>query len=180
MGLLDCCCCWGGASARAERKVNQNEIYNRYNKVAERVVDGELTFKNINTFVPAVNKGVCIKVYDGDTITIAAYLPYDNSPLYKFSVRLNGIDTPEIKGCDADEKAMAIKARDALSAKILNKVVDLENVSLEKYGRLLATIKYNDEDLNAWLIKERYALAYDGGTKATPKSWQAYHETGEM
>ena len=41
--------------------------------------------------------GRVIKVYDDDTITIASKLPYEQSPMYRLSVRLNGIDTPEIK-----------------------------------------------------------------------------------
>ena len=68
------------------------------------------------------------RVYDGDTITIAAKLPYKHSPIYRFSVRLNGIDTPEIKGKNEDEKKCAKMARDALKETILNKTVHLENV----------------------------------------------------
>lgn len=56
------------------------------------------TWADTIPFVHPVNSGICIKVYDGDTITIAAKLPYKGSPIYRFSVRLNGIDTPEIKG----------------------------------------------------------------------------------
>ena len=46
-------------------------------------------------FIPPIIYG---KVYDGDTITITAKLPYKNSQVYHFSIRLNGIDSPEIKG----------------------------------------------------------------------------------
>ena len=63
-------------------------------------------------FIPPVNTGQVIKVYDGDTITIAGHLPYDGSPLYRFSVRLNGIDCAEIKGKSEEEKACALRARD--------------------------------------------------------------------
>jgi len=48
-------------------------------------------------------------------------------------VRLNGIDTPEMRGSGPKEKEKAIQARDALSDKILDKIVRLENVGLEKY-----------------------------------------------
>lgn len=47
-------------------------------------------------FVPPITSGKVIKVYDGDTITIASKLPYDHSPIYRFSVRLLGIDSPEM------------------------------------------------------------------------------------
>ena len=48
-------------------------------------------------FVPPITDGIVIKVYDGDTITLAQKLPYENSPLFRFAIRLNGIDSPEIK-----------------------------------------------------------------------------------
>ena len=70
-------------------------------------------------FVMPIQYGKVVKVYDGDTITIASYLPIPNSPLYRFSVRLNGIDTPEIKGKTREEKDLALVAKNALSEMIL-------------------------------------------------------------
>jgi endonuclease YncB( thermonuclease family) len=127
-----------------------------------------------------VEKGRVIKVYDGDTITIASKLPFNESPLYRLSVRLNGIDTPEIKGKTEDEKLAAKHARDALSGLILNKVVILKNIQTEKYGRILADVYLGDLYLNEWLIKEKYAVKYDGGTKNTPTSWLKYRLTSEI
>ena len=133
--------------------------------------------KQIDQFVPPVNSGRVIKVYDGDTITIASKLPgLKNSPIYKFSVRLNGIDTPEIRGKNEDEKEIAHKARDALSERIIGKDVFLKNVQTEKYGRLLCDVYLGNENLNQWMIDERYALVYDGGTKVIPASWTQYYE----
>ena len=55
--------------------------------------------KDLPLFIPPLKTGKVIKVYDGDTITIASRVPgLYNSPIYKFSVRLNGIDSPEMKG----------------------------------------------------------------------------------
>jgi endonuclease YncB( thermonuclease family) len=127
-----------------------------------------------------ITGGQVIKVYDGDSITIAAYLPTDSSPLFRFSVRLNGIDTPEIKGKNEDEKAAAKAARDALSSLILHKVITLKNVDTEKYGRILADVYLDDLCINDWLIKEHYAVKYDGGTKKPPVSWLKYRLTGEI
>ena len=125
-------------------------------------------------FTFPITGGQVIKVYDGDTITIASKLPYDASPLYRLSVRLNGIDTPEIKGKTADEKQAAREARDALSTMILNKVVRLDNIQSEKYGRILADVYLEDLHINKWLIDNRYAVAYDGGTKQRPDNWLEY------
>lgn len=117
-------------------------------------------------FVPPITGGYAIKVYDGDTFTLAAKLPYDASPLYRFSVRLNGIDTPEIKGKAPEEREAAKRAKAALESLILNKAVELRNVATEKYGRVLADVHIDGVHVNAWMLAQGFAVAYDGGTKA--------------
>lgn len=131
-------------------------------------------------FTFPIKSGRVIKCYDADTITIASKLPYDASPLYRLSVRLNGIDAPEIKGKCAEEKEVAKEARDFVSNLVLNKVIRLENVESEKYGRILADVYLGDVHLNELLLKERYAVKYDGGTKLKPVSWLRYKNTGNM
>ena len=139
-----------------------------------------IEWKDTVPFTFPIANGQVIKVYDGDTITIASKLPYDASPLYRLSVRLNGIDTPEIKGKNDDEKEAAKAARNALSNLIYGKQIRLENIKSEKYGRILADVYLNQLHINDWLIRERYAVAYDGGTKKSPESWIKYRETREI
>ena len=124
------------------------------------------TWKNTTPFVAPVSEGHVIKVYDGDTITIAGYLPYPESPLYRFSVRLNGIDTPEMKGKTEKEKACAILAKTELQNLILDKRIVLRNVQTEKYGRLLADVYIGDLHVNQHMLDTGMAVKYDGGTKA--------------
>ncbi len=133
-------------------------------------------------FTFPITGGKVIKVYDADTITIAAKLPYKESPIYRLSVRLNGIDTPEIKGKDIteEEKDAAKVARDFVSNLTLNKYITLKNIESEKYGRVLADVYIGDIHLNDLLIKERYAVAYNGGHKIKPVSWLKYKIAGEM
>ena len=152
------------------RKHSKKEESDNFTKLSA------VNWENTVPFVPPVEGGNVIKVYDGDTITVASKLPYDASPLYRFSVRLNGIDTPEIKGRDENEKRIAKKARDALSDLILKKEVTLKNVTTEKYGRILADVYLGETHLNQWMIDQRYAVAYDGGTKKSPSNWVTYHE----
>ena len=139
-------------------------------------VDNSKLWLKTKPFVPPVVGGRVIKVYDGDTITIASTIPIKDSPLYRFSVRLNGIDTPEIKGSDEIEKRVALLARDALSERILYKDVELINVQTEKYGRLLAEVVFRGENMNEWMITKRFAVKYDGGTKKSPDNWEIYHK----
>ena len=122
-------------------------------------------------FIPPIQYGKVIKVYDGDTITIASVLPNTIEPIYRFSIRLNGIDTPEIRGKTLEEKELAIQVRDALTEKIYGKMVELRNVDNEKYGRILAEVYLENENINQWLVDENMAVTYDGGKKYRPASW---------
>ena len=144
------------------------------------------TWKNTTDFVPLVTEGKVIKVYDCDTITIATKFPYlstldESNVIYRFHVRLNGIDTPEMKSKNEDEKSIAHLAQKSLSDMILNKNVTLNNTSLDKYGRILANVFTEDGiELSKWAIEKRYAVYYDGGTKKSPKSWTDYYQTGNV
>ena len=136
-----------------------------------------INWKDTVEFTYPITGGYVIKVYDGDTITIASKMPYENSPLFRFSVRLNGIDTPEIKSKNENEKNLAKKARDSLSQLIMNKKVTLQNVQNEKYGRILADVYLDELHINKWMIDQFLAVAYDGKTKQIPASWSEYYES---
>ena len=142
----------------------------------------DIKWEDTVEFTFPIKGGRVIKVYDADTITIASKLPYNDSPMYRLSVRLNGIDTPEMKGkgVEEEEKNAAKLARDFVSNLALNKYVRLENIESEKYGRILADVYIGDVYLNELLLKERYAVKYDGGTKIKPASWTKYRLTGEI
>jgi endonuclease YncB( thermonuclease family) len=137
-------------------------------------------WKDTIPFVPPISKGFVIKVYDGATITIASKLPYADSPLYRFSVRLNGIDCPEIKGKNNDEKQCAILAKNEMTEMVLHKEIILKNIQTEKYGRILADVYVNDLHVNQYMIEKRLAVKYDGGTKISPSSWLDYYYKGEL
>jgi endonuclease YncB( thermonuclease family) len=117
--------------------------------------------------VPNIQSGHVIKVYDGDTITIASKLPYADSPLYRFQVRLRGIDCPEIHGKTEDEKSMALCARTEMETLVMQKTVILKNVGTEKYGRLLADVYINDIHVNSHMLQKGLALPYSGKTKTS-------------
>ena len=144
--------------------------------------EAEISWKDTQEFTFPITGGRVIKVYNADTITIASKLPYKESPLYRLSVRLHGIDTPEMKGKDVseEEKEAAKVAREFVHGLVYNKNIRLENVQSEKYGRLLADVYIGNIHLNKLLLDERYAVKYDGGTKKKPVSWLTYKNTGAM
>tara|TARA_Y100000389_G_C17459128_1_gene520342 strand:- start:2109 stop:2672 length:564 start_codon:yes stop_codon:yes gene_type:complete len=124
------------------------------------------TWKNTPKFIPDIKYGKVIKVYDGDTITVAAQ-PYPNSDFFRFSIRLFGIDTPELISKDAVEKKAAKFVKYKLETLILYKFVHIDVMHYDKYGRIVAKIFINTmhTDVSTWLLENNYALKYDGGTK---------------
>lgn len=136
----------------------------------------DVKYEETIPFVPTLHRGKVVKVYDGDTFTIASKLYIDaieSDTYYRFSVRIKGIDTPELKTKNETEKILAIAARNALSSRIENRIVELKHVELEKYGRILADVYIDGIDIAKWMIQEKHAVPYDGKTKNIPKEWTA-------
>ena len=137
---------------------------------------GDVVYADTKIYIPNITSGKVVKVYDADTITVANRISVggeQSEEIYRFQVRLNGIDSPEIKSKNPITKALAKESRDVLSGMIFGKIVELRNVQLEKYGRLLADVYLGDLHLNQWLIDNKYAVKYDGGTKHIPDEWEA-------
>lgn len=134
---------------------------NTDNKPASRTISEETpTWENTIPFVPPVSGGLVIKVYDGDTITIATHI-YDDPTMYRFSVRLFGINAPEIRTRDTEEKELAQMAQKVLSDLLLGKYVTLKNVTVEKYGRLLAEVYLGDQNMNQYMLDNKLVEHYE-------------------
>ena len=124
-------------------------------------------------FVPDINYGYVIRCYDGDTITIVSD-PYGEA--CRFTVRISGLDTPELRGSSSLEQGAAEIVRDELKMMILNKYVRIVSHGIDKYGRLLAEIWLDGESIdkeysiNTWLLDMKYALPYNGGKKTVFQS----------
>ena len=113
------------------------------------------------------------RVVDGDTIDVTIDLGFD---LYKKErVRVAGVDTPEKRTRDLEEKALGYDAtnwlKDALDGAIAGDDDLIIRTELDggvgKYGRLLGWLYIGDQEvsLNEQMIEQGYAWAYDGGTK---------------
>ena len=103
-------------------------------------------------------KATVVKVYDGDTITVDFDLGFGIT-LKKQTIRLLGINTPEVRG---PERADGILSRNALRHRILDKQVIIRTSKDKKgkYGRWLGEVFVEDENINQWLISEGYAEEY--------------------
>jgi|TARA_R110000764_G_scaffold53772_1_gene117167 micrococcal nuclease len=108
-----------------------------------------------------------LKVVDGDTIDVEIDLGFDLTK--KERVRLGGIDTPESRTRDLEEKKLGLQAKDYLKSLVMN--ADKLIVRTEKdgkFGRMIGYLYMNPDEtvsLNQMLIDEGFAWMYDGGTK---------------
>ena len=113
------------------------------------------------------------RVVDGDTIDVTIDLGFDLHK--KERVRVAGVDTPEKRTRDKEEKALGIDATNWLKEKLNSAVSGDDDLIIRtelvggvgKYGRLLGRLYIGDEtvSLNEEMIGEGYAWPYDGGTK---------------
>ncbi len=113
------------------------------------------------------------KVIDGDTIDVTIDLGFD---LFKKErVRIAGVDTPEKRTRNLEEKALGIDATNWLKEKLQDAIKGDADLFIRtelvggfgKYGRLLGWLYVGDADvsLNEQMIDKGYAWSYDGGTK---------------
>jgi len=113
------------------------------------------------------------RVLDGDTIDVTIDLGFD---LYKKErVRIAGVDTPEKRTRDLEEKALGIDATNWLKEKLTSTINGSDELSIRtelvggvgKYGRLLGWLYIGDSNVsvNEKMIDEGYAWPYDGGKK---------------
>jgi micrococcal nuclease len=127
------------------------------------------TFSHSEQSFGDYERAVYVRNYDGDTITFN--LP-NLHPIIgkKISIRVNGIDTAEIRGKCDKEKYNAKQAKDMV-AEILKDAerIDLKNMRRGKYFRIAADVYVDGENLAEALIDSGMAVKYDGGKKNT--SW---------
>ncbi len=131
--------------------------------------------------LPGPYEAEVISVYDGDTFTVRVHpgrdfyvdiwpgltvnLGLDNISI-KTSVRLRGVDTPELRGKCEEEKEQARLAR-AFTIQALESGATLTEVKKGKYaGRVIATVTLaGGKDLAEELIAAGLGRAYDGGKR---------------
>jgi micrococcal nuclease len=109
------------------------------------------------------------KVVDGDTIDVIIDLGFDI--MFSSRVRLAGIDTPESRTKDKEEKVLGLESKEYLKKNLKDAkpiVIKTEKMnSSEKYGRILGWLYINNdtESINDKMINDGYAWGYLGETK---------------
>jgi endonuclease YncB( thermonuclease family) len=164
-----------------EKEINKEEI--EINKIVKEIdLYKDCTDENTPyySYENLKKKIKILRVIDGDTVDIALHHD-ETGKIFKYRVRLYGIDTPEkrpLKSNPNRDKEIAASKR---SSEALIKILEENDnivVSLfykpDKYGRLLCTLyDKNGEDINKWMVANGYAYEYFGKTK------QKYKEDSE-
>lgn len=107
-------------------------------------------------------------IYDGDTFRadIEGYPPIVGKGM---SIRINGIDTPELRGqCDKEKQLARLAKQFTVEHLRAAKNITLKNIKRGKYFRLIADVYVDGINLGELLINKSHAVKYYGGTK---KGW---------
>ena len=119
--------------------------------------------KNTVPFVPPISGGIVIKVQE-NAVIIASTLPYPNSPMYRFHIRLQGIQFLE------NSTKPQQTPQEALEKYILYKEVTLQNMKTDTYGGILADVYVKNRNINLWMVENKYATLYRSRKNGTPRS----------
>jgi micrococcal nuclease len=110
----------------------------------------------LSSFVPT---NVCeeynakvLSVYDGDTITCLIEVGFGIK--LEESIRLYGIDAPEVRG---SERPQGLIARDSLRNLLLGKEITLKSMGRGKYGRIIGDLYIGTINVSDWLVEKGLA-----------------------
>lgn len=106
-----------------------------------------------------------LEVIDGDTIDVSIDLGFN--VLHTIRVRLYGINTPETRTKNKEEKLRGQKAKERLKELIEGKIVTIKTQKddTEKFGRYLGIVFLDNNNINQTLISEGHATEYFGGKR---------------
>ena len=109
-----------------------------------------------------------LRIIDGDTVDVDIDLGF-SVWLKKQRVRMMGIDTPESRTRDKEEKVRGLLSKKKLTELCpVGSIVQLmtaKDKNKGKFGRILGTLVVDGVDVNQWLIENNYAVPYLGQSK---------------
>ena len=106
-------------------------------------------------------------IYDGDTFR-ANIKGFPAVIGEHMSIRINGIDTPELRGkCDKEKQLARLAKQFTVERLRDSKVIVLKNIKRGKYFRLIADVYVDGVNLGEQLVKQGHAVKYQGKTKQT-------------
>jgi endonuclease YncB( thermonuclease family) len=119
----------------------------------------------VNLFSYEDVKVELVSVYDGDTFKVNIK-NYPKIIGEKINIRINGIDTPELRAKCEREKFYAVLAKNYTKKILLNaENIELKNIKRGKYFRIVGDVFVDGVLLSDMLLEKGYAVVYDGKKK---------------
>ena len=103
------------------------------------------------------------RVVDGDTVDALVDLGFDTWK--KVRIRMMGLNAPESRTRDLEEKKKGLAAKDRLKELLNKEAFVLQSHGVGKYGRCLGELFVDEININKQLIKEGHAVEYHGGNR---------------
>lgn len=99
-----------------------------------------------------------LNIVDGDTVDAEVDLGFNI--FFKLRLRLNGINTMELRDPDPAKRELSVRAKTRITELLLGRKVIIESRKIDKYGRYLADIYLDSVNINQQLITEGLAVPY--------------------
>ena len=99
-----------------------------------------------------------VEVIDGDTIKVVFKFC---GKYYKWTCRLYGINTPETRTRNLEEKKRGLFVKEYVKEKLLNKIINVKCYDFDSFGRLLGDIYTDEQNFNEHLIDIKYACKFE-------------------
>ena len=103
------------------------------------------------------------RVVDGDTVDALVDLGFDTWK--KVRIRMMGLNAPESRTRDLEEKKKGLAAKDRLKELLSSYTFILQSHGVGKYGRCLGELFVDEVNVNKKLIEEGHAVEYYGGKR---------------
>jgi endonuclease YncB( thermonuclease family) len=150
------------AATAKKAEADTNTVVENTAEITETIMAG--SDKSFGT----VEVAEVTSIYDGDTFraNIKNYPPIVGE---RIGIRVNGIDTPEMRGkCEQEKKAAQAAKQFSVDKLRGAKKIELRNMKRDKYFRILADVFIDGENLATLLLKAKLGVEYHGETK---QSW---------
>jgi hypothetical protein len=133
-----------------------------------------IKIKDTVPFSVKLTEGFVVSISNEYSILIATKLPFNDSPLYRFIIKFNSLNIPDVLG-RFDERGISELLKKDLIKILLHKTVTLKNVITNNYKVFFADVYINNLHINEWMIQERFAVHE---SHIRPRNWLSYKLDG--
>ena len=156
------CSCFRNIYSFLMNRWIQREEYNRMEPAQIDITSHGINYlKHVEyadaaEYSPNISKGKVVKVHSDCTISIVASFDDDLSippTIHRFTIWLFDRNMQELTSNSTEDQNVSEKMRNILSARILGKMVEIKNITMENHGRIVADVFCENEYVNEWIME---------------------------